>query len=121
MDVRVDVARLTAELETLAGFSDTELPAVTRVVFSEKDRQARAWLKGICEEAGLRTRTDAIGNFFARWVGTDASAPAVGTGSHTDAIPHSGKFDGTVGVLGGLEAIRALQRRGFGRGDRSSC
>ncbi|HUO10987.1 MAG TPA: M20 family metallo-hydrolase [Phycisphaerae bacterium] len=113
MDVRVDVARLTAELETLAGFSDTELPAVTRVVFSEKDRQARAWLKGICEEAGLRTRTDAIGNFFARWVGIDASAPAVGTGSHTDAIPHSGKFDGTVGVLGGLEAIRALQRAGF--------
>ncbi len=59
-------------------------------------------------------RTDAIGNFFARWKGSEdgEGLPAVGTGSHIDAIPHSGKFDGTVGVLGGLEAIRALQRRG---------
>ena len=39
--------------------------------------------------------------------------PAVATGSHTDAIPHSGMYDGTVGVLGGLEAIRALQRANF--------
>ena len=39
--------------------------------------------------------------------------PAVATGSHIDAIPHAGKFDGVVGVLGGLEAIRALQRAGF--------
>ena len=38
--------------------------------------------------------------------------PAVATGSHSDAIPHSGRYDGTVGVLGGLEAIRALQRAG---------
>ena len=38
--------------------------------------------------------------------------PAVATGSHTDAIPHAGMYDGTVGVLGGLEAIRALQRAG---------
>ncbi|HEX3598967.1 MAG TPA: M20 family metallo-hydrolase, partial [Lacipirellulaceae bacterium] len=41
------------------------------------------------------------------------SAAAAGTGSHIDAIPHSGRFDGTVGVVGGLESIRALQRRGF--------
>ena len=40
-------------------------------------------------------------------------APAVGTGSHIDAIPNAGKYDGVVGVLGGLEAIRALQRSGF--------
>ena len=39
--------------------------------------------------------------------------PAVGTGSHIDAIPNAGSYDGTVGVLGGLEAIRALQRNGF--------
>lgn len=113
MDIRVDVARITKELEQLAAFSDTESPAVTRVVFSEKDQQARAWLQRVCEEAGLKTRTDVIGNFFARWVGQDPDAPAVGTGSHTDAIPHSGKFDGTVGVLGGIEAIRALKRAGF--------
>ncbi len=54
-----------------------------------------------------------MGNTFARWAGTSPELPAVGSGSHIDAIPHSGRFDGTVGVLGALEAIRALQRAGF--------
>jgi N-carbamoyl-L-amino-acid hydrolase len=58
-------------------------------------------------------RTDAVGNTFARWRGADDSAPAIATGSHIDAIPHSGRYDGTVGVLGGLEAIRALHAAGF--------
>ena len=58
-------------------------------------------------------REDAVGNTFARWQGADRDAAAVGTGSHIDAIPHSGRYDGTVGVLGGLEAIRALQRAGY--------
>jgi ureidoglycolate amidohydrolase len=113
MNIPIDTNRVTNELDTLAAFSDAPAPAVTRIVFSERDQEARAWLKTLCQEANLETRVDAIGNFFARWVGTDKSAPAIGTGSHTDAIPHSGKFDGTVGVLGGLEAIRALQRAGF--------
>jgi N-carbamoyl-L-amino-acid hydrolase len=113
MNIEVDSGRLCRELETLAMFSDAHAPAVTRVVFSDQDRRARAWLKELYVEAGLRVREDAIGNTFARWVGSDAALPAVGTGSHTDAIPHSGRYDGTVGVLGGLEAIRALQRSGF--------
>jgi ureidoglycolate amidohydrolase len=53
-----------------------------------------------------------VGNTFARWPGTEPQLAAVGTGSHIDAIPHAGRYDGTVGVLGGLEAIRALQRGG---------
>jgi len=113
MNIQVDTARTINELETLAGFSDAPAPAVTRVVFSKRDQEARAWLKQRCKEANLAIREDAIGNFFARWGGMNPSAPAIGTGSHTDAIPHSGKYDGTVGVLGGLEAIRALQRANF--------
>jgi len=70
-------------------------------------------VKDRCEDAGLVIWDDAIGNTFARWVGSDPHAPAVGTGSHIDAIPNAGKYDGVVGVLGGLEAIRALQRSGF--------
>jgi len=57
-------------------------------------------------------RQDAEGNPFARWPGTDPAAAPVATGSHIDAIPNAGRFDGVVGVLGGLEAIRALQRTG---------
>jgi N-carbamoyl-L-amino-acid hydrolase len=113
MRIDVDAQRIVAELDQLAHFSDTEPPAVTRIVYSEADRRARAWLKELCVSAGLAVREDALGNLFARWQGSDASAGAVGTGSHIDAIPHSGRYDGTVGVIGGLEALRALRRSGF--------
>ena len=112
MNISIDSARLTHELDTLSGFSATPAPAVTRIVFSEQDLQARWWFKELCTDAGLVVREDAAGNTFARWVGSEPALPAVGTGSHIDAIPHSGRYDGTVGVLGGLEAIRALQRAG---------
>jgi N-carbamoyl-L-amino-acid hydrolase len=58
-------------------------------------------------------REDAVGNIFARWEGADKNLSAVATGSHIDAIPNAGKYDGVVGVLGGTEAIRALQAAGF--------
>jgi len=113
MKLEIDQERLLSELETLAAFSDAEPPAVTRIVFTPTDLKARAWVISRCKEAGLNVRQDAIGNIFGRWNGADPAAPAVGTGSHIDAIPNAGKYDGVVGVLGGLEAIRALQRSGF--------
>jgi len=113
MNLQIDQQRLSSEIETLAAISDAEPPAVTRIVFTPTDLKARAWMISRCEEAGLAVRQDAIGNIFARWNGADPAAPAVGTGSHIDAIPNAGKYDGVVGVLGGLEAIRALQRSGF--------
>ncbi|MGH9539061.1 MAG: M20/M25/M40 family metallo-hydrolase, partial [Terriglobales bacterium] len=113
MKLEIDRNRLLSEIEALALISDGEAPAVTRIVFTPTDLKARAWLGARCEEAGLRLRQDAIGNMFARWRGSDPEAPVVGTGSHIDAIPNAGKYDGVAGVLGGLEAIRALQRSGF--------
>jgi ureidoglycolate amidohydrolase len=113
MNLEIDSACLLSEIETLALISEAEPPIVTRVVFGPADMSARAWLIARCEAAGLAVRRDSIGNTFARWPGSDPTAPVVGTGSHIDAIPNAGKFDGVVGVLGGLEAIRALQRVGF--------
>ena len=113
MKIEIDQQRLVSEIEELATISDAEAPTVTRVVFTPTDLKARAWVKERCKDAGLTVREDAIGNTFARWVGADADAPAVGTGSHIDAIPNAGKYDGVVGVLGGLEAVRALQQSGF--------
>ena len=113
LTIDINKDRLASEIETLATFSDADPPAVTRIVFSAADLKARAWMKARCEEAGLEVRQDAIGNTFARWSGSAPSTPVVGTGSHIDAIPNAGKYDGVVGVLGGLEAIRALQRAGF--------
>lgn len=112
MKLAIDSDRMVAELHTLASFSDAPAPAVTRVVFSEQDRRAREFVKGLCLAADLEVREDPVGNTFARWLGAEPGLAAIGTGSHIDAIPHAGRYDGTVGVLGGLEAIRALQRAG---------
>ncbi len=101
------------QLEQLARFSSTDGPGVTRVLYSQVDQDARNYLKQFCLQRGLEVREDTIGNTFARWVGKKPQLPAVGTGSHIDAIPESGKYDGTVGVLGGLHAIILLQEQGF--------
>lgn len=113
MALVIDSGLLSGEIEELAAISDAEPPTVTRIVFTPTDLKARAWLRARCESAGLSVRVDAIGNTFARWKGSEPDAPVVGTGSHIDAIPNAGKYDGVVGVLGGLEAVRALQREGF--------
>jgi ureidoglycolate amidohydrolase len=104
---------LLSDIEMLASFSDDTPPGISRLVFAEADQEARIWLKAQCRDAGLAVREDAVGNMFARWTGARPELGAIGTGSHIDAVPHSGKFDGTVGVLGGLEAIRALRQSGF--------
>jgi ureidoglycolate amidohydrolase len=113
MDIHVDGNRVWRELEHLASFSDAPAPAVTRVLYTKTDLEARRYIKSLCDDAGLKWREDALGTLFIRLEGSAPSLSAVGTGSHTDAIPHSGRFDGTVGVLGGLEALRALKRAGF--------
>ncbi len=111
MQITVDQKRLISELEKLATFSDAPAPAVTRVVFSSQDLAARGYLHELFSDAGLTLQTDALGNTAKRdgravILGCRVSAPV----HRTDAVPHAGRYDGTVGVLGGLEAIRALQR-----------
>jgi N-carbamoyl-L-amino-acid hydrolase len=113
MKLAVDADRLRRELDELGAISSEPSPVVTRIVFSDADLAARAYMKTLCTGAGLEIREDAVGNMFARWLGSDPDTAPVGTGSHIDAIPNAGRFDGTVGVLGGLEAIRTLQRAGF--------
>ena len=115
MDTRADLSidGLITELEALAQITSAEPPVVTRVVFSEADMRARAYVTQLCMDAGLAVRVDAVGNTFARWKGNDPLLAPIGTGSHIDAIPNAGSYDGTVGVLGGLEAIRVLKKLGF--------
>ncbi|MFZ4681873.1 MAG: M20 family metallo-hydrolase [Terrimicrobiaceae bacterium] len=109
----VDITRLQREIDELAEITEVDPPAVTRVIYSEKDFAARERVKSLCLAAGLKLREDAVGNLFARWLGAEDSLPAIGTGSHIDAIPNAGRYDGVLGVLGGLEAIRSLQSAGF--------
>lgn len=109
----VETSRLLAEIDELAGMSAASPPAVTRVLFSDEDLRARKWLMEKFAAEGLVVRQDAAGNLFARWMGSSPELKPVATGSHTDAIPNAGRYDGVVGVLGALEAFRSLRREGF--------
>ncbi len=113
LDPKLSIDPLIAELMALAQISEADPPVVTRVVFSEADMRARAYVKTLCAEAGLAVREDAVGNTFARWEGSEPDLAPIGTGSHIDAIPNAGLYDGCVGVLGALEAIRVLKKMGF--------
>jgi N-carbamoyl-L-amino-acid hydrolase len=109
----IQLDRLMTEIEQLSRFSDAPAPAVTRILYTETDLAARRYLRQLAEAAGFEWRTDAVGNSFVRWLGIHPDLPPVATGSHIDAIPYAGKYDGVVGVLGGLEALRSLHAAGF--------
>lgn len=109
----VDTDNLQKQIDELSSFSDSPSPSVTRILFSEKDVAARRYIKSLMTSSGLSVREDAVGNIFGRWVGYESELASVSTGSHTDAIPFSGKYDGVVGVLGAIEAINVLKRSGF--------
>jgi len=111
--LQINRARMQNEIDELALISEAAPPVVTRILFSAADLRGRAFVKDLCREAGLVVREDAAGNIFARWEGADKQLPAIATGSHIDAIPNAGKYDGVVGVLGAIEAVRALKKAGF--------
>lgn len=113
MIVEINTTGLQAAIDELGLISEAPPPAVTRVLFGAEDQKARVWLKMRATAEGLTVREDAAGNLFFRWEGSEPELPPVATGSHTDAIPNAGKYDGVVGVLGGIEALAALKRAGF--------
>ncbi|KAJ4969355.1 hypothetical protein NE237_016056 [Protea cynaroides] len=111
--ISLDIETLQSQIEELSTFSDTPAPSVTRILYSENDVLARRYVKNLMGLSGLSVREDAVGNIFGRWDGYEPELEAVATGSHIDAIPYAGKYDGVVGVLGAIEAINVLRRSGF--------
>ena len=105
--------KVVDQLTKLATFSDHANPSVTRILFTPNDMHGRAYVKELMSEAGLTIREDAVGNIFGRFEGSDPSGGSVLTGSHCDAIPLAGMYDGTLGVIGGIEALRSLKLSGF--------
>jgi ureidoglycolate amidohydrolase len=112
-NIVIDGAALQRRIDEFSLISEAPPPVVTRVLFSEADVRGREYVRRAAREAGLTVREDPIGNIFARWEGSEPGLPAVGSGSHTDAIPNAGKYDGVVGVLGAFEALASLKRAGF--------
>jgi len=100
-----------ATLEHLAEFGASER-GITRLAFDTAERQAREYIEEEMRQAGLSVRRDAFGNVIGRMEGAESGAPAVVTGSHLDTVPEGGKYDGAVGVVGALSAIRQLKAAG---------
>ena len=104
----INQRRLMRDLNAIGRIGLSSHGAVTRLVFSVKELRSRQVLIHLMRQAGLKIHIDAIGNIFGRLVGRDAKAPAVLAGSHLDTVIHGGKYDGPVGVLGALEAVRTI-------------
>jgi N-carbamoyl-L-amino-acid hydrolase len=104
----VNIRRLMRDLNAIGRIGIGNRGAVTRLVFSIKELRSRQLLIHLLRQAGLKIHIDAIGNIFGRFEGSEPSAPAVLAGSHLDTVVHGGKYDGPVGVIGALEAIRTI-------------
>jgi hydantoinase/carbamoylase family amidase len=103
----INIDRLWKDIETLATFS-TGGEGVNRLTFSQEDRAARAYLRAQMTSAGLDVLEVPPGVMLGRLSPAGSSGPAVISGSHIDAVPSAGRFDGIVGVLGALEVARVL-------------
>jgi N-carbamoyl-L-amino-acid hydrolase len=105
--MKIDLKRLEQSMDELGTVGATERGGLTRLALSDEDRRGRDLLVRWMREAGLRVTVDQMGNIFGERAGT-APLPPVMMGSHADSVPTGGKYDGQLGVLCGLEAIRSL-------------
>jgi hydantoinase/carbamoylase family amidase len=109
--VFINERRLIRDLNAVSKIGIGSGGSVTRLVFSVKDLRSRQLLIHLLSHAGLKIHIDRIGNIFGRLEGRNPNAPAVLVGSHLDTVVQGGKFDGTVGVVGALEAVRTLKEQ----------
>jgi N-carbamoyl-L-amino-acid hydrolase len=108
--MKVDRNRLEKSIEELGRIGATPRGGLTRLALTDEDKRGRDWLVERMKEAGLRVTVDQMGNIFGERAGVE-SLPPVMMGSHADSVPTGGKYDGQLGVLCGLEVIRALNDR----------
>ncbi|WP_047151833.1 Zn-dependent hydrolase [Aneurinibacillus tyrosinisolvens] len=104
----INAERVWTQLIELAEIGRQESGGVTRTSLSPEDLEARELLIRWMTEAGLEVRIDEAANIIGSLPGTDPSLAPVMVGSHIDSVLNGGKFDGPLGVLGGLEAVRTI-------------
>lgn len=109
----IDKERLWNRLMALSQIGREEGGGITRLSFTEEEREAQILLRSYMKEAGLTVRSDAVGNLSGRLEGRDMSAPVVLIGSHIDSVYNGGNFDGPLGVLAALEVLQTLQEDGI--------
>lgn len=106
---QIDAQRLWDSLMATAKIGATAKGGICRLTLTDLDRQVRDWLKAQCEALGCTVAIDEVGNMFARRAGKNPNLPPIAMVSHLDTQPTGGKFDGPLGVLAALEALRTLQ------------
>ncbi|MCW1970885.1 MAG: Zn-dependent hydrolase [Anaerolineae bacterium] len=114
--IKVNQQRLMDDLMALAQITEPNTAGWTRRFPSDAYKRGREWLRAKMENEGMTTRLDAVGNLFGtlNLTGQDdiSGLKPIHVGSHTDTVMAAGRFDGMLGVLGGLEAARALREAG---------
>ena len=110
--MRIDRKRLEQSIEDLGKIGETPRGGLTRVALTDDDRRGRDLMVRWMREAGLRVTVDQMGNIFGERAGAERLPPVM-IGSHIDSVPTGGKYDGQLGVLCGLETIRALDQHGI--------
>jgi beta-ureidopropionase / N-carbamoyl-L-amino-acid hydrolase len=112
-NLRIDGARLWDAIIEMAKIGPGVAGGNNRQTLTDADGEGRRLFRSWCDAAGLETGVDAMGTMFARREGTEPDAPPVYVGSHLDTQPTGGKYDGVLGVLGGLEVVRTLNDLGI--------
>ena len=111
MRLQSSVHRIQKDMEALAQFTATPGLGVTRFSFTDEDRHAREYIKACMLESHLTVNEDAAGTIIGHRPGQEKDAPVVMLGSHFDSVKYGGAFDGTAGVVAGLEIARILDEK----------
>ena len=106
--VRVNGVRIVEHLNGLSQFGKNPQGGVSRVAFSEADRQGREYVQGLMRAAGLDVKIDPAGNLVGRRAGSDPTLKPLIMGSHIDSVPEGGNYDGDVGSLSAIEVAQTL-------------
>ncbi len=112
-NLQIDAQRLWDKLMETARIGATPKGGICRLTLTDLDRQVRDWFKHQCEALGLTVTVDEVGSMFARRPGKNPALQPIAMGSHLDTQPTGGKFDGVLGVLAALEALRTLVEAGY--------
>ncbi|MDA5558472.1 Zn-dependent hydrolase [Shimia sp. MMG029] len=112
-NLKVNGDRLWDSLMEMAKIGPGVAGGNNRQTLTDEDAEGRALFQTWCEEVGCTMGLDTMGNMFATYPGTDPDALPVYMGSHLDTQPTGGKYDGVLGVLGGLEVLRSIKDLGI--------
>ncbi|MCB8817811.1 Zn-dependent hydrolase [Desulfosporosinus shakirovi] len=110
----INADRLWKNIVDLGDIGKNPDGGITRLAFTKEDRQAIKRVEALMKEAGLAVHEDEVGNLIGRKEGEDPNAPAVLIGSHLDSVFNGGIFDGSLGVLAGIEVLQSMKENRIG-------